>query len=134
MYYVAVYKHTLCSYICILSYHNSIVPNSTNVTVTAPSNQIVGQSLILECSVTAVRGITSRVDMEWIIGNIILQKTEGIGSTLIVNDSELYEAFYNITQVSTLDDDIVYQCKAVINANPQLTATDNVTLDVTGNY
>ena len=117
-----------------LSYCNSIVPNSTNVTVTAPNNQIVGQSLILECSVTAVRGITSRIDMEWIIGSIILQKTEGIGSTLIVNDSELYEAFYNITQVSTLDDDRVYQCKVIINANPQLTATDDVTLDVTGNY
>ena len=111
---------------------NSLVPNFSNVTITAPSNQIVGQSLILECSITTVRGITSRVDIEWSAGNVILQKTEEIGSTLIVNDSVLYEMFYNITQVSTLDDGRVYQCKVIINANPQLTATDNVTLDVTG--
>ena len=100
--------------------------------VTAPSNQIVGQSLILECSITTVRGITSRVNIEWSAGNVMLQKTEGIGSTLIVNDSVLYEMFYNITQVNTLDDGRVYQCKVIINANPQLTAADNVTLDVTG--
>ena len=110
-----------------------IVPNSTNVTVTAPSNHTVGHSLILKCSVTTVRGITSRIDIEWSIGNVILQKTKGTGSTLIVNDSVLYETFYNIAQVSTLDDNRAYQCKAVINANPQLTATDNVILDVTGN-
>ena len=102
--------------------------------LTAPNTQIVGQTLTLECSVTTVRGITSRIDIEWSFGNVLLQKIEGITGTLIVNDSALYETFYNITQVSTLDDDRVYECKAVINGNPQLTATDNITLDVTGIY
>ena len=102
--------------------------------LTALNTQIAGQSLLLECSVTTVRGITSRIDIEWSFGNVLLWKIEGITSALIVIDSVLYESFYNITQVSTLDDDRVYKCKAVINGNPQLTATDNVTLDVTGIY
>ena len=111
---------------------NCVVPNSTNMTVTAPNTQIVGQSLILECSVTTVRGITSRIDIEWSIGNVILQKVEGISSTLTINGSVLYQNIYNISQVSTFDDGRVYQCKVIINTIPQLLATDSTTLDVTG--
>ena len=102
------------------------------MTVTAPNTQIVGQPLVLECSVTTVSGITSRIDIEWRIDTVILQKVEGISNTLMINGSVLYKAIYNITQVSTLDDDRVFQCNAVINSNPQLTATNSVTLDVTG--
>ena len=108
------------------------VPNSTIVTVTAPSTQIVGQSLILECSVTTVRGITSRIDIEWSIDNTILQRTEGVTVTSTASDSVVYKNIYNITQVSTFDDSRVYQCKVIINTNPQLIATGSITLDVTG--
>ena len=113
---------------------NSAVPNSTNVTVTAPNTQIVGQSLILECSVTTVRGITSRIDTEWSIGNMMLQRTEGINATSTTNDFVVYRNIYNISQVSTFDDGRVYQCKVIINTLPQLMASDSTTLDVTGNY
>ena len=41
-----------------------LVPTPT-VSVTAPKNQMVGQSLIVQCEVTTVRGITSRVDIVW---------------------------------------------------------------------
>ena len=109
-----------------------LVPNSTNVTVTAPSTQIVGQSLILECSVTTVRGITSRVDIEWSTGNMMLQKENGINVALTMPNTVVYKNSYNISQVSTLDDDRVYQCKVIINTIPQLMATRSTTLDVTG--
>ena len=110
-----------------------VVPNSTNVTVTVPSMQIVGQSLILECIVTTVRGITSKIDVEWSTGNTLLQLIEGISHLRKANDSVLYKVIYNITQVNTLDDDRIYECKVVIDTNPQLTAADSVTLNVTGN-
>ena len=102
--------------------------------MTAPNTQIVGQSLILECNITTIRGINSRIDIEWSIGDTVLQKLEGISNTLTDNGSVLYKNIYNVSQVSTLDDSKVYQCKVVINTNPQLTATDSVTLDVTGTY
>ena len=113
-------------------YNNSVVPNSTNVTVTAPNTQIVGQSLILECSVTTVRGITSRIDIEWSTGNTILQRMKRISVSSITSDSIIYKNIYNISQISTLDDGRVYQCKVIINTFPQLMATDSATLDVTG--
>ena len=102
------------------------------MTVTAPNTQIVGQSLILECSVTTVRGITSRIDIEWSIGNVMLQRTEGVDATSTASDFVVYTNIYNISQVSTFDDGRVYQCKVIINTIPQLMATDSVTLDVTG--
>ena len=92
----------------------------------------MGQSLILETNVTTVRGITSRIDIEWSIGNKILQRTEGINITFTESDSVVYKDIYNITQLSTFDDGRVYQCKVIINTNPQLMATDNITLNVTG--
>ena len=104
------------------------------MTVTAPNTQIVGQSLILECSVTTVRGITSRIDIEWSIGNATLQITEGVNVTSTESDSVIYKNIYNIAQVSTFDDDRVYQCKVIINTNPELMATDSITLDVTGKW
>ena len=104
------------------------------MTITAPTTQIVGQSLILECSVTTVRGITSRMDIEWSIGNVILQRTEGINVTSMASDFVVYKNIYNISQVSTFDDGRVYQCKVIINTFPQLMATDSTTLDVTGKY
>ena len=100
--------------------------------MTAPVTQIVGQLLMLECRVTTVRGITSRIDIEWTTGNTILQRTEGVNITLTASDSVVYKDIYNITQVSTFDDGRVYQCKVIINTNPQLMATDSITLDVTG--
>ena len=110
------------------------VPNSTNMTVTAPITQIVGQSLILEANVTTVRGITSRIDIEWSTGNITLQRTEGVNITSTASDSVVYKDIYNIAQVSTLDDGRVYQCKVIINTNPQLMTTESITLDVTGKF
>ena len=92
----------------------------------------MGQSLILETNVTTVRGITSRIDIEWSIGNKILQRTEGVNITFTASDSVVYKDIYNITQLSTFDDGRVYQCKVIINTNPQLIATDTITLDVTG--
>ena len=102
------------------------------MTVTAPNTQIVGQLLILECNVTTVRGITSRIDIEWSIGNVMLQRTEGVDATSTASDFVVYTNIYNISQMSTFDDGRVYQCKVIINTIPQLMATDSVTLDVTG--
>ena len=51
-------------------YYYVLVPPPT-VLVTAPNNQTVGQSLSLQCEVTTVRGITSRVDIVWSSGTVL---------------------------------------------------------------
>ena len=111
---------------------NLLVPVS-GVNVTAPNTQIVGQSLTLECSVTTVRGITSRVDIVWSSdGGYQLKKIEGVSVNYTMINLVVYTTRYTISQLSTTDESRVYQCEAVINSNPLMSANENVTLNVTG--
>ena len=101
--------------------------------MTAPNTQTVGQSLTLQCNVTTVRGITSRVDIVWSSGGTELQRTNNVSST-IMGDSLVYTDSYNIPQLSTTDEDRMIQCKVMINASPSVMANNSITLDVTGEY
>ena len=111
-----------------------IVPTPT-VIVTAPNTQTVGQSLTLQCEVTTVRGIASRVDIVWSNGNggTELQRLIRVVSTTMGN-SLVYTDSYTITQLSTTDEGRMIQCQVVINTSPPVMASDSITLDVTGEY
>ena len=98
--------------------------------MTAPNIQTVGQSLTLQCEVTTVRGITSRVDIVWSSGGVELERMNDVSSTTMGN-SLVYTHSYTISQLSTTDDGRVIQCEVVINT---VTATDSIKLDVTGEY
>ena len=102
------------------------------VTVNAPDNQIVGESLILESTITTVRGITSRVDIVWSSNGVELKRIEGIESSLTKNNSVIYMDSYNISQLSTDDEGRVYQCAVIINHVLVITVNHSITLDVTG--
>ena len=104
----------------------------TNIRITAPSSQIVGQSLTLECSVTTVRGITSRVDIVWSSDEDELMKLEGVNVNLTLNNSAIYKSSYPIKILSTNDSDRIYECTMVINTDPPLLARGSTTLDITG--
>ena len=104
-----------------------------NVNVSVTDSQMVGQSLTLECSVTTVRGITSRVDIVWSIDGVQVEMIEGANITILSETYAMYEVYYQIPLLSTTDDGRVYQCKAVINTNLPVMGTDDVILDVIGN-
>ena len=95
------------------------------------NNQIVGQSLTLESTVTTVRGITSRVDIVWSNNGLMLKLTEGFNHTSTSNNSVIYTDIYTIPQLNTSDEGRNIQCDTFINA---VRASDNVTLNVTGKY
>ena len=102
--------------------------------VTALDNQTVGQSLILQCEVTTVRGITSRVDIIWSSNDTELQRMDNVTSSPL-NDSLVYMDIYNNPLLNTTDDGRVIQCDVLINTSPSVTDSDSITLDVTGkNY
>jgi len=103
-----------------------------DVNVPVPNTQTVGQSLTLECSVTTVRGITSRVDIIWSSDGRELEKMEGVNVSSKTDNSVVYTDTYNISQLSTTDDNREYQCEVVINTSPLVMANDSVTLDVMG--
>ena len=101
--------------------------------MTAPNTQTVGQSLTLQCNVTTVRGITSRVDIVWSSDGTELDRMNNVSSTTIEN-SLVYIDSYTILQLSTTDDGTVIRCEVVINANPVVMTSDSITLDVTGKF
>ena len=99
----------------------------------ALNTQTVGQSLILQCEVTTVRGITSRVDIVWSSDGKELKRMNNVSSTTM-NNSLVYTDSYTISQLSTTDNDGVIQCEVVINVIPPVMANDSIILDVTGKY
>ena len=92
----------------------------------------MGQPLTLECTVTTVRGITSRVDIVWSSNGSELQRIEGASVNFTSDSLETYTVIYDAMQLNTSDDDRVFQCEVVVNTSPPLMVVDNITLDVIG--
>ena len=106
------------------------VPSPT-VQVTAPNTQTVGQSLTLQCEVTTVRGITSRVDIVWSSDGVNYKRATGISGYALGNSLVYYNS-YTIPQLSTDDDGRAYRCTGMIISNPQSTSSNSVTLRING--
>ena len=104
-----------------------LVP-TPSANATAVNTHTVGQSLTLQCEVTTVKGITSRVDIVWSSDGTILRRINNVSSTTMDN-SLVYTDSYTISQLSTIDDGRVIQCEVVINA---AMANDDITLDIIG--
>jgi len=97
------------------------------VSVIAP-DQTVGQSLTLECNVTTVRGINSRVDIIWSRNGEEVNRT----NDTMMDTSLIYTDTYTIPLLSTDDEGAVFDCEAVINSTPMVMNNSSITLDVTG--
>ena len=116
--------------IMIIMLSNITVP-TPSITINTLNAQMVGQSLTLQCNVTTVRGITSRVDIVWRSGGTELQRMNDVPSTMMSN-SLVYADSYTISLLSTTDDGRVIQCEVLINTNPIIMANNSFTLNVTG--
>ena len=104
------------------------------IDVIAVNNQTVGQPLILQCSVTTIRGINSRVDFVWISNGTELERVEGVTGESSTNNLAVYRDYYIIPQLSIADNNSLYTCEVIINRSPltSLSATDNFTPNITG--
>ena len=101
--------------------------------MTAINNQTVGQLLTLQCEVTTVRGITSRVNIVWSSNGTVLRRMNNVSSTTMDN-SLVYTDSYNISQLSTADEGRVIECTVMINASTLVVNSNDITLNVTGEY
>ena len=81
---------------------------------------------------TAVRGITSRVDIIWSRDGTEVERMERVSGSSTTGSSVVYTDTYPIMEVSTDDDGREYQCEVVINTSPLVMTTGSVTLNVTG--
>ena len=105
-----------------------------SVTLSILNNQTVGQSLILECDVTTVRGITSRVDIVWSNDGSEVNIVKDVNGSLVINDFVLFTDTYIIPQLSTTDENKEYQCEVLIDTESPVISSDNVTLNITGKH
>ena len=103
------------------------------VNVTALNNQTVGQSLTLQCEVTTVRGITSRVDIVWSDGDTVLNMSNDTTATTVDN-SLVYTDSYTISLLNTSDNNRVIDCEVVIDVDPIVMSNGSIMLDVIGEY
>ena len=101
--------------------------------MTTLSDQAVGQSLTLQCEVTTVRGITSRVDIVWSSDGTVLRRINDT-TAITMGNSLVYIDSYMISMLTTSYNARMYECEVVINANPPMTFSDSIILNVNGEY
>ena len=83
---------------------------------------------------TTVRGITSRVDIVWSSDGEHFKTIENVLASLASGNTAEYAVYYTIPLLNTTDDGRVYQCEVVINTNPPISTSKNITLDVIGKH
>ena len=102
--------------------------------VTTLNEQIVGQPLMLECTISTPRGINSRVDFVWTRDGVEVERINDVSSNFSSPEVVVYTNIYTIPLLGTIDDDVVYECEVIINSSPPFRIKHNITLDVKGAY
>ena len=108
-----------------------VVPTPlVNITVSdneTLENVTIGDPLTLDCTVTAVRGISSSVDIIWTTGGRVVRRVDNITAD-IENDSTIYTDSLEISSLSAIDNRREYHCRVLINASPPVYGSDQFTL------
>ena len=88
--------------------------------------QIVGQSLLLECKIEAAVNIDGAVDIVWTTdNNVEVRRVKNIPGHTLNNYSDFFS-----TPLLSRNDNRRYQCEVIINASPQIKGSGIVNLDV----
>ena len=132
-------SHILCMYImqalnilcnCINVYGYIFLVPVPFVQITL-DDMTIGDPLTLDCTVTAVRGISSSVDIVWTTGGREFRRADNITAD-IDNDDAIYTDLFEISSLSAIDNGTEYQCTVVINANQPVYSSDEITLIFSG--
>ena len=108
-----------------LYYDNDTLENETL------GNLTIGDPLTLDCTVTAIRGISSSVDIIWTTGGRVVRRVDNITAD-IENDYAIYTDSFEISSLSAIDNGREYQCTVVINAYNPVYSGDQITLIFAG--
>jgi len=103
------------------------VPSPT-VNIASVDSVEYGKATTLKCDATAVRGITSRVDIIWRTGNTTVSRVDDVAAN-IVNNSAVYTNQLITPPLSVNDSGRVYTCEVRINTTFGVNAFDSIVLD-----
>ena len=92
---------------------------------------MIAEPATLDCTVTAVRGISSSVDIIWTTGSRKIRRVDNITADM-ENDSAIYTDSFEISSLSAFNNGREYQCTVAINANQPVYNSDQITLIFAG--
>ena len=125
--YIAIYVHVFN----ILS-HQFLDP-IIDTQVTTVSMPTIDQPLILQCSATTVKGITSRVDIIWSVGNRQVRRVNNVAASSFIT-SAVYNDSFIIPSFNISDIGDTYQCEVLINSVLPIRSEANFTIPIPGLY
>ena len=68
----------------------------------------------------------------WVSNGRELERVEGVTGESSTNNLAVYTDYYIIPQLSIADNNSLYTCEVIINRSPLISASNNVTLYITG--
>ena len=100
----------------------------------AVSIPAINQPLILQCTATIVRGITSTVDIIWTTGDTQVRRVNNVIASSNINSTSVYYDSFIIPSLNISDIGSVYQCEVLINSVVPSTANADFIIPIPGNY
>ena len=104
------------------------------VEVTAAVDPTIYQPLVLQCTATIVRGITSTVDIIWTTGNTQVRRVNNVTASSNINSSSIYNDSFIIPSLKISDARNVYQCQVLINSVLPTATTADFIISIPGMY
>ena len=95
---------------------------------------VIYQPLILQCTATIVRGITSTVDIIWTTGNTQVRRINNVTASSNINSSSIYNDSFIIPSLNLNDIGSVYECEVLINSVLPTTAKTDFVVPIPGTY
>ena len=99
------------------------------INVTARGVQLVGGSLVLDCTIRDLGGETNSLEIIWMSNDTILRRT----NVTKIEDQPDYKDSYNISQLTTSDRNRSIQCMAR-SLNPPIIDGSNIMLNIIGKF
>ena len=98
----------------------------------AVSIPAINQPLILQCTATIVRSITSTVDIIWTTGDTQVRRVNNVTASSYINSTSVYYDSFIIPSLNISDIGSVYQCEVLINSIVPTTANVDFVVPIPG--
>ena len=102
------------------------------VEATTANNPTIYQPLILQCTATIVRGITSTVDIIWTTGDTQVRRVNNVTASSNINSISVYNDSFIIPPLNISNIGSVYQCEVLFNSMLPTTAKAEYIIPIPG--
>ena len=102
-----------------------------DVSVTSLSSRpTVGEPLLLNCSITVIKGIVGDVDVIWTANGRAIKRVDNVVGHPIGLQEMLHSDVYEISKLQPCDNNTIYRCEAIIKTNAPLNGSDSIALTI----